>query len=190
MSGDQAFTAEERGQSDSRLRGAARIVILALVAGATVAIVFGHNLIADRVAPWLGGADAEPASVLTGEGAVTTPKPGDAAPLVEAEDSRLATLSRLDAADPRTRAEFHTLVLGARAEPYGLGDLVAAGAVRQDDERTFTLVSHVMVRTGAELALNAPGVVLRMLSGPEGNVSIVGWGGVAASPSGGLRVRR
>lgn len=103
-----------------------------------------------------------------------------AALVVEAVDRRLTAVSQLGWDDPRVLDEYGTVVLSARPEPYGLGDLIARGAVRQDDASTFTLERSVVVRAGARLQIDAPGATLRLRSDEAGFADLVGWGGSIA----------
>lgn len=104
--------------------------------------------------------------------------------LVAAEDARLATARQLL---PGTVAPFRftsggaaTLVLPPRPTPYGLADLrtLAPQTFVEQAPGTYLLREHLVVAAGATLALTrAGGLALRLSSGADGFVSVVGLGG-------------
>ncbi len=59
----------------------------------------------------------------------------------------------MSASDPALLDSWNTVVLsgksGQASSLYLLGDLIAMGAARQDDEKTATLLRNVVVRAGA-----------------------------------------
>jgi len=184
-----AITAQERGDSHFALRGVARVfmvvAVVVLVAGVILAGNFVHT---GSFLPWLN-SDARSTAAVVGPAPGPSASAGEAdaeaapqspADRVAAEDTRLSAVAALGSTDPALISSWNTVVLGARnGEPtgYGLADLVALGAVRQDDPTTFTLQRNVVVRSGVALDLVAPGATLRMTSSPEATTSIVGWGG-------------
>lgn len=115
---------------------------------------------------------------------------GREAQLVATEDRRLQdlrTISTLARWQNRSqRAPYrvgtpagYTLVLTARSDPYVLSDLLALEPqtlVRMSDG-SYLLKEHIVVLSGAELDLTAPGLVLRLSSAPAGFVTIVSMGG-------------
>jgi hypothetical protein len=189
MAEDGAITAQERGDSHFAFRGVARVfmvvAVVVLVAGVILAGNFVHT---GSFLPWLDD-DARSSAAVVGpapdpsgnaDGADPAAAPQTAADRVAAEDTRLSAVAALGSTDPALIDAWSTVVLGARnGQPtgYSLSDLVALGAVRQDDPTTFTLQRNVVVRSGAELDLVAPGATLRMTSSPAASTSIVGWGG-------------
>ena len=189
MSADDeaALTARERGDTHVALRGIGRIVMLVAVVVLVAGVVLTGNFVhTGTFLPWLRTATASTTAVV---GDAPTPSasaeddgatPQTPAERVAAEDERLSAVAALGSTDPALIEKWNTVVLGAKggqATIYVLGDLVALGAVRQDDDTTFTLVRNVVVRAGVELDLIVPGVTLRMASSPAGTTSIVGWGG-------------
>ncbi|MBB2975494.1 hypothetical protein FHX49_001060 [Microbacterium endophyticum] len=184
------LTKEERGDTGFARRGLARLIVLGslflLVAGVVIA---GRALSDGGLLPWVAATPAASSvvsdrpspipSVSADSGAadaqsVITP---DAAALVQADDTRLAAVSRLSPDDPRAVDDFATTVLAARAEPYTLSDLISLGAVRQDEASVYTETRDIMVRPGATLTIEAPGATLRVQSSSEGSVNLVSWGG-------------
>lgn len=183
--GEDLFTAEERGQSDGASRILGRVLVTVGVAALVVGVVLAGNYVSvGTFLPWVA-PEAEPSTALADLPAraaadACASVTEDQSDLVAAEDQRLVTLAGLAADDPRTLDELNTLVLSPRAggpTAYSLPDLLATGALRQDDATTFTLTRNIVVRSGAELNLNAPGATVRLASSPAGYVSIVGWGG-------------
>lgn len=198
-----SFTDEERGTSSLRRRwvGRAAVIVAVVVLGA--AVVMLTDLARTGKAPWEAwfaaptpavSASASPSASGSAAAAAAgsdspTPSPtatdagdaidlGDPAMRVWLEDMRIATILKMDAADPAIPANFATVVLTPRDTPYTLDDLVAIGAVTADGNGFFTLVRSVLVRSGAVLQIDAPGATLRLHSAPDGFASIVAWGGV------------
>lgn len=189
MADDGAITAQERGDSHFALRGVARVfMVVAVVVLVAGVILVGNFVHTGTFLPWLNN-DARSSAALIGpapsptansDAAEPAAEPQTAADRVAAEDTRLSSVAALGSTDPALIDSWNTVVLGAKnGQPtgYSLADLVGLGAVRQDDATTYTLQRNVVVRSGADLNLAAPGATLRMTSSPAGSTSIVGWGG-------------
>ncbi|MCX6501555.1 MAG: right-handed parallel beta-helix repeat-containing protein [Microbacterium sp.] len=199
---DGAITAEERGDTSVTRTTLTRSIMVLLTVALVVGIVVTGNLLAGNGAtPWAAAsptpsapspseaatAAATPAALDGGAGGMTsaedvTERVAASTPalIVAAVDGWLTGVSRLAWDDPRALTDYGTVILSARDEPYGLGDLIASGAVRQDDATTLSLVRPVVVRSGARLQVDAPGTTLRMLSTDTGFTELVGWGGTIA----------
>lgn len=184
MSDDGALTAQERGDTHPAIRGVSRVLMVIAAVVLVAGVVLAGNFVqTGTFLPWMQ-ADAP-----TGPVVAATPSPSDDDPavapktpaeLVAAEDARLAAVAALAPDDPALVSQWNTVVLGPKGGQltgYGVADLVAAGAVRVDDDRTLTLLRNVVVRRGAELDFFGGGTV-RMLSAPQGATSIVIWGGI------------
>ncbi|MDX2377862.1 right-handed parallel beta-helix repeat-containing protein [Microbacterium sp. LRZ72] len=196
------FTREERGETLSPgVRRLVRIGLVGLLVAAVIVVVVVGNTSEGRW-PWDAadadagagagagaGASARAAASASPGGAPSpgatagaTPSPGSTplttAERVSAEDARLRKLgsSSLNGR-ARVNAEEHTLVLGSRPAAYTFADLIKAGAVEEARSNTFVLSLAVIVRSGATLRIDQPGVTLQMTSTPEGFTSIVAWGG-------------
>lgn len=182
MSEDGALTAQERGDTHPAIRGVARVLMVVGVVVLLAGVVLAGNIVHTGTAlPWLQ-TDAQTAPVVaasptpSGDAAAAPKTPAE---LVAAEDARLAAVAALAPDDPALVEQWNTVVLGPKGGQqtgYGVADLVTAGAVRVDDDRTLTLLRNVVVRRGAELDFFGGGTV-RMRSTPEGATSIVVWGG-------------
>lgn len=184
MADDGALTALERGDTHPAIRGVARVImvvaVIVLVAGVVLAGNFVHT---GTFLPWLR-ADAPTGPVVgvspTPDAGETPAAPKSPAELVAAEDARLTAVAALAPGDPALVDQWNTVVLApqnGQATLYHVADLVALGAVRADDARTFTLLRNVVIRRGVELDFLG-GATLRMASSPSGTTSIVTWGGV------------
>ncbi|MFJ6653485.1 right-handed parallel beta-helix repeat-containing protein [Microbacterium sp. NPDC091313] len=178
------FTAEERGYQAPGRRRVGRVLVIAGVAVLLVAVVLTGNLLSvGTFVPWL--AAPERAAEQVDVDAEAPAWAGDdlhasAADLVAAEDARAANAGRWASIDPAgLLAAENTVYLAGSAEgvKYTLDDLLARGAVRQDDATTYTLVHDVVVGPAAALWITAPGATLRLPSSAAGFTSIVGWGG-------------
>ncbi|WP_058626219.1 right-handed parallel beta-helix repeat-containing protein [Microbacterium testaceum] len=190
MTDEGGITAHERGDSHFAFRGVVRVVMVVAVVVLVAGVILAGNFIhTGTFLPWLSN-DARSSTAVVGpvpdptesaaEGASDAAAPQTPADRVAAEDTRLSAVAALGSTDPALIDTWSTVVLGAKnGQPtgYSLADLVALGAARQDDATTFTLLRNVVVRSGAELDLVAPGSTLRMTSSPAGSTSIVGWGG-------------
>lgn len=196
MSAPDGFTREERGDTTLTRHVLGRVVVVSAIAVFVLLIVFVGPLIHQKGYPWdqasptaapvptlPPGTAAAVATAMSGLAAQVTagtyapPVAPDPAVAVAREDGRLAGLSRVAPGDPAALSTFGTVVLAARDAPYGLSDLVDAGAAAPDGENTWALTRNVVVRAGATLSLVQPGATLRLHSGSDGFVSIVAWGG-------------
>ncbi|MFI8632456.1 right-handed parallel beta-helix repeat-containing protein [Microbacterium sp. NPDC077663] len=92
------------------------------------------------------------------------------------DDAALTLVSRMAWDDPLL-AKMGVVVLSARAEPYGIADLVDRRALRLSAKNTYDLTKSVIVRSGATLRIDAPGTTIRFLSHTVGYTELVGWGG-------------
>lgn len=180
-----ALTAAERGDTHPAIRGISRVIMVVAVAVLVAGVVLAGNFVhTGTFFPWLqSGAPgtAVVAPVPTPDATDAPEKPKTPAELVAAEDARLAAVAALAPDDPALLEQWNTVVLaprGGQQTGYGLSDLLASGAARQDDATTVTLVRNVVVRPGAELDFFGAGATLRMSSSPQGAVSIVAWGGI------------
>ncbi|MBN9216261.1 MAG: hypothetical protein ABS62_13030 [Microbacterium sp. SCN 70-200] len=193
---DGHITDEERGDTATRHRKIARRVLVTSGIALLVAIVVTRNMLTGAsAAPWASGASpsasagySTSASGLTADGSaggmtadeanealVETARPALA---VAAIDEWASALSQLSWDDPTAVTSWNTVILHERAEAYGAGDLVALGALRQDDASTYSLVRSLVVRSGARLQLDLAGVTLRLLSDDTGAFTrVIGWGG-------------
>lgn len=171
---DVAITADERGDTLSPGgRSIARILTLLALAAITVGTVIATNSLASQGNAQPAPSDAAEVASTASTGAEET---GPVA-LVDAEDLRIHTvLERTPAVGMTLDSEYNTLVLGQRAEPYTLADLLAAGVAQPMAEQSWMLHSHVLVRGGATLRLDQPGTTLLLASDSERFVSIIGWG--------------
>ncbi len=104
--------------------------------------------------------------------------------LVLDEDDRIvsAVFARQPARTPRGPA---TTVLPAAVQPYTLDSLIRLGAARlagttAEGAPIVEIVRSVLVLPGARLVIDGPGATVRMISGPDGFVSLVGWAGAIA----------
>ncbi|MFJ4159019.1 right-handed parallel beta-helix repeat-containing protein [Microbacterium testaceum] len=185
MDDDGALTAQERGDTHFAMRGIARVWMAVAVVVLVAAVVLTGNFVhTGSFLPWLV-ATAPSGSALVAPPSTPTAPEADASPQTPAErvaeeDARLSAVAALSSDDPALLEKWNTVVLApqrGQAWAYLLGDLIARGAVRQDDAATFTLVRNVVVRPGAQLDLVAPGATLRLSSSPTATTSIVGWGG-------------
>ncbi|MFF8188931.1 right-handed parallel beta-helix repeat-containing protein [Microbacterium sp. NPDC016588] len=183
MDDDGALTALERGDTHPAIRGVARVIMVVAVVVLVAAVVLVGNFVhTGTFLPWLR------AEAPTGPVVAVSPSPdttdAPAAPktpaeLVAAEDERLTAVAGLAPGDPALVDQWNTVVLApqnGQATLYHLADLVALGAVRAEDERTFTLLRNVVIRRGVELDLLGGGT-LRMASSRSGTTSLVTWGG-------------
>ncbi|MCC4248550.1 MULTISPECIES: right-handed parallel beta-helix repeat-containing protein [Microbacterium] len=184
MDDDGALTAQERGDTHPAFRGVARVVIVVTVALLVVGVVLAGNFVhTGTLLPWLRAGDSAAPVVTAPPTADATDGPAvpkTPAQLVADEDARLAAVAALAPDDPALVEQWNTVVLAPRSGQltgYGVADLIAAGAVRADDDRTLTLIRNVVVRRGAELDFFGGGTV-RMLSSAQGTTSIVVWGGI------------
>jgi hypothetical protein len=186
---EPAFTAAERGDSHPAARNVGRLVVTAAVVVLVVGVILAGNILdVGRLLPWIEDepelttalSDSTPAPS-------ATPAPGEVAPtpavtpatpaeIVASHEEGLAALNRVAADDPQLAAAG-IVILQPPQITYTLADLVARGAVRQDDATTFTLLAEVIVRGGSELAIDAPGATIRMASGSDGYASLIGWNG-------------
>ncbi|MCT9002594.1 right-handed parallel beta-helix repeat-containing protein [Microbacterium memoriense] len=189
---DGHITDEERGDTATRHRKIARSVLVTSGIALLVAIVVtGNMLTGASAAPWASGASPSASAGFStsatdgsaggmtadeaNEALVETARPALA---VAAIDEWASALSRLSWDDPTAVTSWNTVILHERAEAYGVGDLVALGALRQDDASTYSLVRSLVVRSGARLQLDLAGVTLRLLSDDTGGFTrVVGWGG-------------
>ncbi|WZH37490.1 MAG: right-handed parallel beta-helix repeat-containing protein [Microbacterium enclense] len=179
-----ALTAHERGDTHAGFRGVGRVILLVAVIVIVVAVILVGNIVhTGTLLPWLKNDGRSDTAVV---GAAPADPAGDAAPpltpaeRVAAEDTRLSTVAGLSRDDPALSATWNTVVLapdGDQGTVYVLDQLVAMGAVRKDDNATFTLVRNVVVRPGVQLDIIAPGSTLRLASSSAGATSIVAWGG-------------
>lgn len=103
------------------------------------------------------------------------------AALVLDEDDRIASavFARKPARKPHGPA---TTVLRPAAKPYTLTSLITLGAARRtgstgDGAPVVEIRTHVLVLPGARLVIDVPGATVRLISGPDGFVTLVGWAG-------------
>lgn len=188
---DGALTAQERGDTHFAIRGVSRVFMVLAVVVLVIGVVLAGNFVhTGTLFPWFRDAGRSETALVPqphpSEAATPTDADGATAPLtpaerVAAEDTRLSAVAAMSASDPALLDSWNTVVLsgksGQASSLYLLGDLIAMGAARQEDEKTATLLRNVVVRAGAELDVIAPGVTLRMGSSAAGTTSIVGWGG-------------
>jgi parallel beta helix pectate lyase-like protein len=73
--------------------------------------------------------------------------------------------------------ELPTVVLPSRSTPYDLSSLTSAGAITKQSDGTLLMQKSVLVGTGAQLRLTAPGSTLRMSSGPQGFATLIAFKG-------------
>lgn len=183
MSDDGALTAQERGDTHPAIRGVARVLMVIAVVVLVAGVVLAGNFVqTGTFLPWMQ-ADAPTGPVVAAtpspEATAAADAPKTAAQRVADEDARLSAVAALAPGDPALTELWNTVVLaprGGQHTAYGVQDLVALGAARQDDTAVFTLIRNVVVRPGAELALIGHGT-LRISSAPQGAVSVVAWGG-------------
>lgn len=187
---DGTLTAEERGDGHVTVRGAARVImVLAVIVLVTGVILAGNFVHTGTFLPWLsspGQSDTALVDSAPEPEPTAGPDGADAAPQtpaarVAAEDARLSAISVLSSDDPALSQQWNTVVLAPRngaQTGYTAADLIAQGAMRQDDSTTFTLTSNVVVRAGAELDLSGAGSTVRMASSAQATTSIVAWGGI------------
>lgn len=162
------FSAEERGDTVPRgARVALRLLALAVLLGATAAVVWGNDALDERIGSGHGASAAAPADDVDADAGTADATAQVAA--LRREDRRLRSAAAL--APPAG-----TWVLTARPEPYTLDDLIAVGAVT-GGALVPTLVDSVVVARGARLDIVAPGRTLRMRSDADGFASIVAWDG-------------
>jgi hypothetical protein len=172
-----------------------RLTVLALVGGALVAAVQGG--VAQRLVPGLEQRDAAGVLDNAEDGLGTRPAgpapdeeagPATAAQeqqalLVEAEDDRLLSIvsDSPDGAGPYevtgTGRALPTVVLTGRSRPYDLAALQRLGAVERQADGAWLLQRSVVVARDAELRIQAPGAVLRLVSGADGFASLVAFKG-------------
>jgi hypothetical protein len=102
------------------------------------------------------------------------------AQLVAAEEDRIYAVSAV----PHGRSPVYvapavapsvvpTAVLTARTQPYDLTSLEKVGAAARRADGGWDVLMSVVVERGATLRIEAPGALLRMISGSAGFVSIV-----------------
>jgi len=106
------------------------------------------------------------------------------ASLVLDEDDRIASavFARKPARKPHGPA---TTTLPAAARAYTLDSLIKLGAARRtgttaEGAPVVEIVKHVLVLPGARLVIDIPGTTLRLASGTDGFVTLVGWAGAIA----------
>lgn len=137
---------------------------------------------------WCAGRhDLAPVPPAPSPAAVLAPADDQQAALVLDEDDRIevAVFGRRPSRPPHGPA---TLILPAAPAPYALDALITAGAARRVDPTTVDVLRPVVVAPGAHLDVEAPGTTLRLLDGPGGFASLVGWkgaitlAGTAAAP--------
>jgi hypothetical protein len=181
-----ALTAHERGDTHAGFRGVGRVILLVAVIVIVVAVILVGNIVhTGTLLPWLTNDGRSDTAVVGAAPGPVDPAGGAAPPLtpadrVAAEDTRLSAVAGLSRDDPALSATWNTVVLapeGGQQTVYALDQLVAMGAVRKDDDATFTLVRNVVVRPGVQLDIIAPGSTLRLASSSAGATSIVAWGG-------------
>ncbi|MCW2840101.1 MAG: right-handed parallel beta-helix repeat-containing protein [Aeromicrobium sp.] len=171
------ISAEERGDTAGPRRKIVTFAaVVVVISAAVVGIAAGSDLTSDdepdgtRVTT--GSARAIVKAVAPGAPAAADIAQAE---LVDAEDARIY---RAVSRGTTTRRGVTTVALDRRdiGGAYGIDDLVALGAATRTGS-IVTLHRPVIVRTGATLAIKAPGRTLRLAGTRAGPASIVAWGG-------------
>lgn len=132
----------------------------------------------DTAAEQAAAARAVPPPAL-GEPDAVTPAEKHQAGLVDAEDRRLSMLvsdghsRRVPYIVAGTGQSLATEVLTPRPQPYDLPDLLRLGAAHRLPDGAWLLERSLLVVRGAQLTIHAPGVTVRLVSGPHGIASVI-----------------